>query len=67
VINRVGDSMGLGREELRPQVDASSSTLQQNLVAWWRLLETQVADHPKESLLAAVSMGVLLGWITKRH
>ena len=59
--------MGLGREELRPQADAGSSALQQKLAAWWRFLETEVADHPKESLLAAVSLGVVLGWIIKRR
>ena len=67
MINRVGESMHLSREELRPQSDAGSSAPQQKLVAWWRFFETEVADHPKESLLAALSMGVVLGWIIKRH
>jgi hypothetical protein len=58
--------MSLGRDELRPQADAGSSTIQQQLVAWCRFLEAEVADHPKESLLAAMSMGVVLGWIIKR-
>ena len=59
--------MRLGREELRSQADAGSAALQQKLVARWRFLETEVAGHPKESLLAAMSMGVVLGWIIKRH
>jgi hypothetical protein len=59
--------MHLGRKELRPQSDSNTSAVQHKLVAWWRLLETEVAHHPKESLLAALSMGVLLGWIIKRH
>lgn len=67
MINRVGESMHLSREELRPQSDAGSSAPRQKLVAWWRFFETEVADHPKESLLAALSIGVVLGWIIKRH
>ena len=59
--------MHLRREELRPRADAGSSAVQQKLVAWWHLLETEVAGHPKESLLAALSMGVLLGWIIRRR
>ena len=67
MINRVGESMSLGREELRPQADAGSSAIQRKLVAWWRFLEIEVADHPQESLLAAVTMGLVLGWIIKRR
>ena len=67
MINRVGELMHLGREEPRPQADARSSAPQQKLAAWWQFVESKIADHPKESLLAALSMGVLLGWIIKRH
>ena len=67
MINRVGESMGLGSEELPPQADAGSSALQQKLFAWCRFLEIEVADHPKKSLFTALSIGVMLGWIIKRH
>lgn len=59
--------MQVGDEKLRSQPDAGASAAQQKLVAWWRILETEIAAHPKESLIAAVSMGVLLGWIIKRR
>jgi ElaB/YqjD/DUF883 family membrane-anchored ribosome-binding protein len=39
----------------------------QSLVSISREVQSWVANHPKESLLAALSTGVLLGWFIKRR
>jgi hypothetical protein len=33
----------------------------------WRRVERVVADHPKQSLLAALAAGAVVGWLTKRR
>lgn len=37
------------------------------LLALWQRVERMVADHPKQSLIAALAAGAVLGWFTKRR
>jgi hypothetical protein len=67
MIDRNEEQMILGERAMRPELDASLSVFKQRPVALLHLLETGMADHPKKSLLVALSLGVLLGWIIKRH
>jgi hypothetical protein len=46
-------------------VEAAGST--RRAIELWQRLERMVADHPKQSLIAALTAGALLGWITKRR
>ena len=56
-----------GKRAMRPEPDTSQSVSHRRPVALLHVLETGMADHPKKSLFAALSLGVLLGWIIKRH
>jgi hypothetical protein len=67
MINRIEKHPSLGERVIRTESDASLSLTKQRMVALWRGLETEMADHPTKSLFAALSIGVLLGWIIKRH
>ena len=67
MIDHYGEQMILGERAMPPEPDTSQSVSNHWPVARLRFLETQMADHPKKSLLAALSLGVLLGWIIKRH
>ena len=62
-----GEQTVLGERAMRPERDAHLSLSKQRPVARLRFLETRMAHHPKKSLLAALSLGVLLGWIFKRQ
>jgi hypothetical protein len=33
----------------------------------WRRVEKVIVEHPKQSLIAALAAGAVLGWITKRR
>ena len=59
--------MSIRGKELYPQGDAGPSAPPRKLLGWWRFLEAEVTSHPKASLLAALSIGVMLGWIIKRR
>lgn len=67
MINRIGGAMSLVELMWRRDAPAYTSVHKKKLIAWWRCLETEVVDHPANSLVAAVSIGVLLGWVIKRH
>ncbi len=67
MIDHNGEQMILGERAMRPEPDASLSVSKQRPVALLHFLEIRMSDHPKRSLLAALSLGVLLGWIIKRH
>jgi hypothetical protein len=67
MINRVGDPTTLRERVMRAESGASLSTSKQRLLGLWRGLETEMSNQPKQSLFAALSIGVLLGWIIKRH
>lgn len=62
-----GKQAVLGERAMRPEQDVRLSLSKQRPVARLRFQETRMADHPTKSLLAALSLGVLLGWIVKRH
>jgi len=59
--------MILGERVMRLKPGTSQTVSNQQPVALMHFLETGMANHPKKSLLAALSLGVLLGWIIKRH
>ena len=66
MINRIEGNTALGqrsRVKVKPGLLGSTG----GLASLWRSLETTIADQPKSSLLAALSAGVLLGWLIKRH
>lgn len=67
MINRIEKQMTLGERVMRAKSGAGLSAAKHRLVELGRGLETEMADHPKKSLFAALSIGVLLGWIIKRH
>ena len=56
-----------GKRAMRPEPDTSQSVSNQRPVGRLHFLEVGIANHPKKSLLAALSLGVLLGWIIKRQ
>jgi hypothetical protein len=62
-----GEQMVLGERAMRSEVIASVSVSEGRPVTLLQFLETGMADHPTKSLLAALSLGVLLGWIIKRR
>jgi hypothetical protein len=64
---RNGKQTVLGDRAMRPVQEVKLLVLKQWPLAWPGFLETRIADHPKKSLSAALSLGVLLGWIVKRH
>lgn len=67
MIEHNGEQVILEERAMRPEPVASQSASKQRPVALWDFLENGMADHPKKSLFAALSLGVLLGWIIKRH
>lgn len=56
-----------GERAMRPEPDTRQSVSSQRPIGRLHFLEVEIANHPKKSLLAALSLGVLLGWIIKRH
>jgi hypothetical protein len=67
MIDQNSEQMTLRERAKRHEPDANRSMFKQRPVALRRLLKRGMADNPKKSLLAALSLGVLLGWIIKRH
>ena len=67
MIDHNGEQMIVGERAMRRESDSSQSVSKQRPIGLLHFLETGIADHPKKSLLAALSLGVLLGWIIKRH
>jgi hypothetical protein len=67
VINRIGESVSFAAAMFGHEGAAGISVPKKRLVACWHYLQTEVADHPTRCLAAAMSIGVLIGWIIKRH
>ena len=66
MINRIEGNTASGQGspvKVKPGLFGSTGSLP----SFWRSLERTIADQPKKSLLAALSAGVLLGWLIKRH
>jgi hypothetical protein len=63
--NRFGD--GATVEPHSSTEDANVVVSAQRLQALWRRVERMVADHPKQSIIAALAAGAILGWISKRR
>jgi hypothetical protein len=43
------------------------STWRETAKSWDREIETFLGDHPKLTLAAAATIGLLLGWVMKRR
>jgi hypothetical protein len=66
MISRIAGDSALGRGTYA-EVSPAGGESTQSLVSFWHYLDATIADHPKKSLLAALSTGVLLGWFIKRR
>jgi len=62
-----GKQTVLGERAMQPEQEVNRLVSKQRPLEWPGLLETRIADHPMKSLSAALSLGVLLGWIVNRH
>jgi hypothetical protein len=67
MIHRMRGQMVFAEPAPRRESGARQAAPQPRLIGFRRSLETALGDHPKASLLAALSLGVLLGWTIKRH
>jgi len=64
MINRMGIQSSPG-ESASPRPAVVSPSLAKSVLL--SRLEAEVSDHPKRALTAALSLGVLVGWIIKRR
>lgn len=55
----------IGNDRLAERSDAAGSETRGRLP--WPRLEQMIADHPKQSVIAALVAGALLGWVIKRR
>ena len=63
---RFGDHRSI--EQYLPSDDEDATTgARKRSIGVWHRLERMVGDYPKQSLIAALAAGALLGWITKRR
>ncbi len=66
MIKRFDDRSALERY-LPRAAEPTLSDWQQRGAELWRRVEHAVAEHPKQSLLAALTLGAVVGWLTKRR
>jgi len=64
MINRMGTQPLPGESASPRPAVVSPSFAKRGLLS---RLEAEVSDHPKRALTAALSLGVLVGWIIKRR
>jgi hypothetical protein len=64
MIKRFSDRSAIGH--LLPSAETSAQ-LQERAATLWHGVEHYVANHPKRSLIAALTAGAVLGWLTKRR
>jgi hypothetical protein len=50
-----------------PPKGEGAAAVEGRALAFWRRVERMIADHPKQSLIAAAAAGAVLGWLTKRR
>ena len=57
----------LSPASLAPQDGRNQIAALDKPAALWQRVEQLIADHPTQSLIAALAAGALLGWISKRR
>ena len=57
--------IAIDNDRMAEPVEAAGSETRGGLP--WPRLEQMIADHPKQSVIAALVAGALLGWIIKRR
>jgi hypothetical protein len=66
MINRFDDREAIERV-VAAEGSLTSPQMAARATALWRRVEKAVAEHPKQSLIAALAAGAVIGWITKRR
>jgi len=67
MINRLGSHASPGGANAARNAAARTSLASGQQTGFFHKLERQVTEHPKQVLAAALSIGVMVGWIIKRR
>jgi hypothetical protein len=67
MINRLGAHASPGGANAARNATARASSASGPQSGFFHKLQTHVTEHPKQVLAAALSIGVMVGWIIKRR
>jgi hypothetical protein len=67
MINRLGSHASPGGANAVRNDGARASSALGRQSGFFHKLEVQLTEHPKQVLAAALSIGVMVGWIIKRR
>jgi hypothetical protein len=67
MINRLGSHASPGGATAARNATARADSASGQPSGFFHKLQTQVTQHPKQVLAAALSIGVMVGWIIKRR
>jgi ElaB/YqjD/DUF883 family membrane-anchored ribosome-binding protein len=65
-VNRLDSLWPRSPEATAPPAEQEETTWRETAKTWEQQLETFMGDHPKLTLAAAATVGLLLGWMVKR-
>jgi hypothetical protein len=65
-VNRLEPHWTQTPEAFAPPPESEESSWRETAKSWEQQLENFMGDHPKLTLAAAATVGLLLGWMVKR-